>query len=76
VLALGYIGLIFPMGNGRIEGGIQWLSWHLPDRLPAVIGIWATVILVLCSLLDKLTREAELPIVPAQTVNFLSRFQQ
>jgi len=76
VLALGYIGLIFPMGNGRIEGGIQWLSWHLPDRLPAVIGIWASVTLVLCLLLDKLTREAELAPVPAQTVNFLSRFQQ
>jgi hypothetical protein len=76
VLWLGWMSLIFPMGNARIEGGFQWLSWHLPDNLPAAIGIWAAATLLLYLLLDKLTREAELAPVPAQSVNFLSRFQQ
>jgi hypothetical protein len=76
VLLLGWFGLTFPAGNSTIEGGFQWLSWHLPDNLPAVIGIWASLTLVLGLLLDKLTREAELAPAPAQTVNFLSRFQQ
>jgi hypothetical protein len=76
VLLLGWISLTFPMGNARIETGFQWLSWHLPDNLLAVVGIWASLTLLLCLLLDKLTRQAELAPAPAQTVNFLTQFQQ
>ena len=76
VLLLGWFGLTFPTGNLRIEGGFQWLSWHLPDDLAAAMGIWAALTLLLCLVLDKLTREAELAPVPVQTVNLLSRFQR
>ena len=67
---------IFGAGTSAFQDCLQWLSWHLPEDLTAVIAVCAAAPLILYLLLEKLTREAELSPAPAQNVNFMTQFQR